>query len=89
MITFFRPAVVALLLMGSASLATARTPEAAVRPSGTSIPTVANLFRHVAATGTTKPLGASLDHRLGTSMRLTTADMRLSRAIRTAICTGC
>lgn len=89
MITFFRPTVVALLLMGSASLATARTPDAAVRPAGISIPTAANLFRHVAVNGTTKPPGASLDHRLGTSMRLTTADMRLSRAIRTAICKGC
>lgn len=87
--TILRPFVVALTLMGSASFATARTPEAAAQSAGTSLPTATTLFRHVAANGTTKPLGASLDQRLRTSMHLTTADMRLSHTIRTAICTGC
>lgn len=89
MLTILRPVIVALTLMNSAPFAMARTPEAAVPSASISLPTATTLFRHVATNGTTKPLGAPLDQRLGTSMHLTTADMRLSRAIRTAICTGC
>lgn len=88
MFTILRPVVVALTLLGSASLGTARTAEAAVQSAGTSPPSV-TLFRHVAASGTTKPPGASLDQRVGTSMHLIREDIRLSRVIRTAICTGC
>jgi hypothetical protein len=89
MINSFRSFVVALTLMGSGSFATAGTPEGAGQSAGASLPTATTLFRHVAANGTTKALGASLDQRLGTSMHLKTADMRLSRTIRTSICRGC
>ncbi|WP_056093290.1 hypothetical protein [Methylobacterium sp. Leaf99] len=89
MLTILRPVVVALTLTSSAPFAVARTPEAAVPSAGTFLPTATTLLRHVAANGTTKPLGAPVDQRLGTSLHLATADMRLSRAIRAAICTGC
>jgi len=89
MLTILRSVVVALVLTSSAPFAMARTSEAALPPASTFLPRATTLFRHVASNGTTKPLGAPVDQRLGTSPHLATADMRLSRAIRAAICTGC
>lgn len=55
------------------------------------IPPVSSLmaFRHVTATGTTKPPGAALDDRGGTSMTLAAADLRVKQLVRSAICRGC
>lgn len=48
-----------------------------------------SLFRHITATGTTKPGGATLDVRRGTTMSLDHKSQELGRYIATAICTGC
>lgn len=46
-------------------------------------------IRHVAASGTTKPDGAAVDARLGTSPRLARRSLEIGREIRMAICAGC
>ena len=92
----------ALALASSAALAPtlpalARTPEAmpatmaamTVPALGTPLPAAMALFRHVTATGTTKPAGAALDARRGTRPALDLESHRLGRLIRTAVCTGC
>lgn len=47
------------------------------------------LFRHVASNGTTKPAGAALDRRNGTTPDLDRRSRELHRLIATSICTGC
>jgi hypothetical protein len=89
MLSTLRPIVVALTLVSSVSFSMARTPEAADLSTSTSPPTATILFRHVAANRTIKPRGAPLNQPRATSVHATTADMRLSRALRTTICTGC
>ena len=54
-------------------------------PTPPSIPSV----RNVTSLGTTKPSGAVLDARGGTTPRLATESRRLDRLIRTAVCIGC
>ena len=93
----------ALALAASASLAApalARAPEtmppamslpamSLPAPIDAPLPAAMAVFRHVTATGTTKPAGAALDARRGTGPALDLASRRLDRLIRTAICTGC
>lgn len=81
-----RSLLVALALTGPAPLALAAGPSEPVRAPTLSASTQA---RQVAAGGTTKPPGAALDARRGTSPTLAALDMRLDRLVRTAICTGC
>lgn len=44
---------------------------------------------HITAVGMTKPGGAPLDARLGTTKRLEIERFAIDRRIRQAICTGC
>lgn len=81
--------LVALALMGPASLALARGQALEAGEVRAASPVVSGLLRHITATGTTKPNGAVLDGRLGTSPFLEAADRRIDRVVRTAICRGC
>jgi hypothetical protein len=47
------------------------------------------LFRHVTSNGTTKPTGAALDGRGGTTAALDRKSRDLHNLIATSICTGC
>ena len=47
------------------------------------------LFRHVTPLGTTKPNGAALDERLGTSPALERRSRELDRLIAIRICSRC
>jgi len=47
------------------------------------------LFRHVESNGTTKPTGAALDGRGGTTAALDRKSRDLHTLIATSICTGC
>ena len=52
-------------------------------------PSVARLMRQITTVGATKPPGAVLDHRLGTTPRLDLASRLLDQRISTTICAGC
>lgn len=89
MITAFRILLIAVTVTGSTSLVFARE---SVSESGTARSlnfAKTSIIRQVTAVGTTKPPGAVLDDRLGTSTRLEAANMRLALVLRTAICHGC
>lgn len=73
------------LIFALAAIAAASPTVAA--PSLVNSPT--SSFRHITATGTTKPGGATLDVRRGTTMSLDRKSQELGRYIATAICTGC
>lgn len=89
MANILRPLLVALALTGSSSLVLAAGPTRPEQPAHSSALSASTPFRHVIANGTTKPPGAALDDRRGSSMALVAIDMRLDRLVRTAICTGC
>lgn len=89
MTPILRPLLVALALTGSPSLVLAAGPVLPERSALSPTLSVSTPFRQVTANGTTKPLGAALDDRRGTSMALAAIDMRLDRIVRTSICRGC
>lgn len=91
-----RTLLAAIVLAGSASVALARTQEvihtdsvAMDRIARPSLPATTFLLARATTSGTTKPPGAALDGRLGTSPALENASRRLDALVRMAICTGC
>lgn len=91
-----RTLLVSVLLAGTTSFALAGSLEVirtkpvpmdhVARPP---LPATATVLAHVTTTGTTKPPGAALDGRLGTSPALDDAGKRLGALVRLGICTGC
>ena len=97
--TTLAPIILALAALGAwPPQAVARMPDASTAAAldalpnarGTmTAPDVFRFMRQITTVGATKPPGAALDHRLGTTPRLDLASRLLDQRIRTTSCAGC
>lgn len=85
-----RSAFAAIALIAVAGLPVRAAPVDHLPAAVTSASTMPQaLFRHVASSGTTKPAGAALDGRAGTTAALDRKSRALHDLIAASICTGC